>query len=334
MTNFYTKAGVDIKKAEVSLASVNKLIKSTQTKSVITPENGFAAIYEIGRNQVLGAATDGVGTKLDIAITMKSHRTIGIDLVAMVVNDLAVYGIEPLFFLDYLASSKIQPEVFSKIMKGIVEGCKQADCALVGGETAEMPGFYPEDKYDLAGFAVGICSKDELITGKNISPGDIVIGFASSGLHSNGFSLIRKIISDKGLNLSSDFEGQTLGRTLLTPTIIYSPLVRELKRKVGLKGLAHITGGGFSNISRILPAGAKAIINKNSWQRPAIFHYIQEEGAIDEKEMFDVFNMGIGMAAVVDESQVEAAIKVAAKRKVATFKIGHIEKGNKEVVIE
>lgn len=334
MTNSYTKAGVDIKKAEHSLTSVKKLIESTHTKSVISPNNGFAAIYELGRNLVLGAATDGVGTKLDIAIQMKKHHSIGIDLVAMVVNDLAVYGIEPLFFLDYIATSKIEPQVFAGIIKGIVQGCKQAGCALIGGETAEMPGFYPDEKYDLAGFAVGSCNKAELITGKCIEQGDIIVGFASSGLHSNGFSLVRKIIKDAGLSLSSDFDGQSLGEALLSPTVIYSPLVSSLKMEINLKGLAHITGGGFSNISRVLPVGTKAVIKNNSWGIPAIFSLIKEKGVLTENEMFDVFNMGVGMVAIVNQDEVESVIKMAAKEKISAHRIGKVEKGNKEVEIE
>ena len=334
MVESYSKAGVDIKKAENALSATKDLILSTHNKAVISPENGFAALYEINDKQVIASATDGVGTKLDIAISMKNHSTIGIDLVAMVVNDLAVYGIKPLFFLDYLATSKLEPEVFSEIIKGIVEGCKQAGCALIGGETAEMPGFYPDKKYDLAGFAIGLANKDELITGKDIEPSDVIIGFSSSGLHSNGFSLVRKIIKDKDLSLDSEFDGSSLGKTLLEPTLIYSSLVEELKQKTTLKGLAHITGGGFKNIERILPDAMAAFISKDSWQRPAIIDFLKEQGEIDEAELFDIFNMGVGMVAVAAESEAEKIMGVADGKGLAAFKIGRIKKGNKEVSVE
>lgn len=334
MVEAYSKAGVDIKKAKNALSATNDLILSTHNKAVISPENGFAALYEINDKQVLASATDGVGTKLDIAVGMKEHSTIGIDLVAMVVNDLAVYGIKPLFFLDYMATSKLEPDVFSEIVKGIVEGCKQAGCALIGGETAEMPGFYPDKKYDLAGFAVGLANKDELIMGKDIEPSDVIIGFASSGLHSNGFSLVRKIIKDKDISLDSEFDGSSLGKTLLEPTLIYSSLVDELKKKTILKGLAHITGGGFKNIERVLPSDTSALINKDSWQRPAVFDFLREQGDLDEAEMFDIFNMGVGMAAVAAESEAEKIIEVTDGKGLAAFKIGRIKKGNKEVSIE
>ncbi|TET52761.1 MAG: phosphoribosylformylglycinamidine cyclo-ligase [Actinobacteria bacterium] len=334
MVNSYSKAGVDTKKAENALSSVKELVTGTYNKAVISPENGFASLYQINEGQVLAAATDGVGTKLDIAIEMKSHRGVGVDLVAMVVNDIAVYGIKPLFFLDYMATSKLKPEVFSEVVEGIVDGCRQAGCVLIGGETAEMPGFYPNSKYDLAGFAVGLAEKKDLITGENIKPGDIVLGLSSSGLHSNGFSLVRKIIKDNDILLSQDFEGKKLGEVLLEPTVIYSELVQDLKDKAEVKGFAHITGGGFSNIERILPSGTKVIINKGGWEKPAIFSFIQEKGEVDSNEMFDIFNMGIGMVAIVDKSQVQAIKEVSSSHKIAAFEIGKIEKGNKEVVIE
>ncbi len=334
MVNSYSKAGVDTKKAENALSSVKELVTGTYNKAVISPENGFASLYQLNEGQVLAAATDGVGTKLDIAIEMKSHRGVGVDLVAMVVNDIAVYGIKPLFFLDYMATSKLKPEVFSEVVEGIVDGCRQAGCVLIGGETAEMPGFYPNSKYDLAAFAVGLAEKKDLITGENIKPGDIVLGLSSSGLHSNGFSLVRKIIKDNDILLSQDFEGKKLGEVLLEPTVIYSELVQDLKDKAEVKGFAHITGGGFSNIERILPSGTKVIINKGGWEKPAIFSFIQEKGEVDSNEMFDIFNMGIGMVAIVDKSQVQAIKEVSSSHKIAAFEIGKIEKGNKEVVIE
>ncbi len=334
MANSYSKAGVDVKKVEDALSSVKELITGTYNKAVISPENGFASLYQINEGQVLAAATDGVGTKLDIAIEMTRHRGVGVDLVAMVVNDIAVYGIKPLFFLDYMATSKLKPEVFSEVVKGIVDGCRQAGCVLIGGETAEMPGFYPNGKYDLAGFAVGLAEKKDLITGENIKSDDIVLGLSSSGLHSNGFSLVRKIIKDNDILLSQDFEGKKLGEVLLKPTVIYSELAQDLKDKVEVKGFAHITGGGFSNIERILPSGTKAIINKGGWKKPAIFSFIQEKGEVDPDEMFDIFNMGIGMVAIVDKSQVQVIKEVSSSHKIAAFEIGKIEEGNKEVTVE
>lgn len=334
MTNSYIKAGVDINKAEKSLASVKKLILSTQNKSVISPDNGFAALYQISENQVLAAATDGVGTKLDIAIRMKNHITIGIDLVAMVVNDLAVYGVKPLFFLDYLATSNLEPSLFEEIIKGIVEGCRQADCALIGGETAEMPGFYPPGKYDLAGFAVGLAKKTDLILGENIQVGDVVIGLASSGLHSNGFSLVRKIIDDNNLSLSMKIGDSTLGQALLEPTRIYTSIIQKLIEKTHIKGIAHITGGGFANICRILPNNVNVVIERKSWPKPAIFDFLQEKGRLDREEMFDIFNMGIGMAAVVEESEAKNLIELAKQNGTKAYIIGEIKSDNKEVIVE
>ncbi len=332
--NSYSKAGVDVKKAEDALVSVKNLILSTYNKAVISPENGFAALYEIANGQVLASATDGVGTKLDIAISMRKHSTIGIDLVAMIINDLAVYGIKPLFFLDYLATSKIEPEIFAEVVQGIVDGCNQAGCVLIGGETAEMPGFYPDDKYDLAGFAVGLANKDDVITGSNIAPGDIVIGLASSGLHSNGYSLVRKIINDNNLLFTQSFKDRTLGEALLEPTIIYSSLIQAIISKAHIKGAAHITGGGFANISRVLPSGVKVTIEKDSWPRPDIYPFIQQQGKLEEAEMFDIFNMGIGMVLVAEKDAAEKILNVAKDNNHKAYVIGKVEAGNKEVVVE
>lgn len=334
MVEAYSKAGVDVKKAENALAAAKELILRTHSKAVISPDNGFAALYEINDEQVLASATDGVGTKLDIAISTNDHSTIGIDLVAMVVNDLAVYGVRPLFFLDYMATSKLDPAVFSEIVKGIATGCKQAGCALIGGETAEMPGFYPDKKYDLAGFAVGLAKKEELIMGEHIKPSDAIVGLASSGLHSNGFSLVRKIIKDKGLSLQSEFEDSTLAKVLLEPTIIYSKAVEKIKQEADIKGFAHITGGGFENISRILPPQRTAVIQKESWQRPKIFDFLKEQGDVKVEEMYEIFNMGIGMIGVVEGSQVENMIEASEKAGIKAYKIGRVEPGKVEVVIE
>lgn len=333
MVNSYSKAGVDVKKAEGALLTVKNLIQSTHKGQVISVENGFAALYLLDNGLVLASATDGVGTKLEIAIEMNKHSSIGIDLVAMVVNDLAVYGIQPLFFLDYLATSKLEPDIFTHIVEGIVNGCKQAGCALIGGETAEMPGFYPDKKYDLAGFAVGAANKNDLITGEHISSGDVVIGLASSGLHSNGYSLARKIIKENKLSLNMAFSDSTLGEILLKPTVIYTAFVQKAKGSIAIKGLAHITGGGFWNIARVLPDNVKVMIQRDSWPIPPIYDYLKEEGNLEEQEMYDIFNMGIGMVAIVKEAEAQNIIEIAKQNDINAFIIGNIKSGNKKVIV-
>jgi phosphoribosylformylglycinamidine cyclo-ligase len=268
---------------------------------------GFAGLFSLNltkyKNPVLVSATDGVGTKLKIAFSMDKHETVGIDLVAMSVNDIVVLGAEPLFFLDYLATGKLQREKMQKLITGIAAGCKDAGCSLLGGETAEMPGFYNRDEYDLAGFAVGVVEKNEIIDGSKIRTGDTIIGFASSGLHSNGFSLVRKIIFEElKLDLNTKIKGldKSLGEELLSPTRIYVQTILTLLKDIKLNGLAHITGGGLTeNIPRILPSNCKALINKDAWDKPPIFRFLQDKGGITDDEMFKVFNNGIGMAAVI-----------------------------------
>ena len=302
----YKKAGVNIAAGEEVVQSIKAMVRTTFRPEVLTDIGGFAGFFRPNlhafKDPVFAAATDGVGTKLKIAFMLEKHDTVGIDAVAMCVNDLIVQGAEPLFFLDYLAVGKLDVDRATEIIGGVAEGCRRAGCALLGGETAEMPGFYPPGEYDLAGFAVGIAEKENIITGEHIAPGDILIGVASSGLHSNGFSLVRKVLLEHaGLSLDQFLPelGCTLGEELLKPTIIYVPLILPLLRRYELKGIAHITGGGLElNLPRILPAGVKALLRKKSWEIPPVFSLIQKYGHVEEREMFRTFNMGIGMVLV------------------------------------
>lgn len=307
----YKGAGVDIDKANLFVEKIKPLIKTTFRKEVMSGIGGFGALFRLDvekfKNPILVSSTDGVGTKLKVAQSMNKHDTVGIDLVAMSVNDVIVQGAEPLFFLDYIATGKIGLEQSVQIIQGIVRGCQEAGCALIGGETAEMPGFYAENEYDLAGFCVGVVEADKLIDGAAISVGDRIIGLASSGLHSNGFSLARKVLFDDGrLNVHDSVPGldESIGMELLRPTKIYVKSLLKLLKAFNIKGLAHITGGGFlDNIPRILPAPCCAVIRKDAWEIPAIFHVIREMGRIEDQEMFRVFNMGIGMIVIVSEKE-------------------------------
>ena len=309
----YKDAGVDIKEGERLVESIKPIVKETFRPEVMKGIGGFAGLFSLDltnyKNPVLVSATDGVGTKLKIAFSMDKHETVGIDLVAMSVNDIVVLGAEPLFFLDYLATGKLQREKMEKLIVGIAAGCKDAGCSLLGGETAEMPGFYNKGEYDLAGFAVGVVEKNEIIDGSKIRTGDTIIGFASSGLHSNGFSLVRKIIFEElKLDLNTKIKGldKSLGEELLSPTRIYVQTILTLLKDIKLNGLAHITGGGLTeNIPRILPSNCKAIINKDAWDKPPIFRFLQDKGGITDDEMFKVFNNGIGMAAVIRSNVAE-----------------------------
>jgi phosphoribosylformylglycinamidine cyclo-ligase len=274
---------------------------------VIGGLGGFGGMFDLSslnlKEPVLVSGTDGVGTKLMIAFWMDKHDSIGIDAVAMCVNDIVVQGAEPLFFLDYIACGKAEPEKIEAIVKGIAEGCEQAGCALIGGETAEMPGLYSENEYDLAGFTVGACEKSQLITGENIKPGDVLIGLASSGIHSNGYSLVRKVFNNWSLTEYVDELGSSLGEELLKPTKIYVKPVLSALKKFEVKGMAHITGGGFiENIPRMLPNGLGAAIYEKSWEIPPIFNLITTVGQIDQQEMYNIFNMGIGMVMAVDKN--------------------------------
>ena len=304
MSDAYRAAGVDVEKGYEAVERMKKHIAKTKRSEVLGGIGSFAGLFELTSfkydQPVLVSGTDGVGTKLKLAFEMDKHDTIGIDVVAMCVNDIVAQGAEPLFFLDYIACGKNDPAVIEQIVAGISEGCVQAGAALVGGETAEMPGMYQDDEYDLAGFTVGIADKPKLITGEKIAACDVVIGLASSGVHSNGFSLVRKIVAD--LDLAKTYEGfdRSLGGALLEPTRIYAKQVKAVLQEVTVKGISHITGGGFyENLPRVLPAGLGVEIDRASWDVPHIFNFLQKTGKVTDRDMFGVFNMGIGLALVV-----------------------------------
>ena len=329
----YRRAGVDIDKGDALVQRIKKMVGNNFHSGVLTEIGGFAGFFQPGwqryREPVLSASADGVGTKLKIAVLLGKHNTVGIDLVAMCVNDLLVQGADPLFFLDYLAVGKLDVDQAAEILSGVIEGCRQAGCALLGGETAEMPGFYPPGEYDLAGFAVGMAEKEGLITGNNIAPGDIVIGLASSGLHSNGYSLVRKVLFEHAnldpFGIYSPL-AKSLGEELLKPTIIYVPLIQPLLTQYPIRGIAHITGGGVElNLLRILPPGTQAVIKKSSWDMPAIFELVRERGNVEEQEMFRTFNMGIGMILVVHEGVAESVGQFIREKGWLSWIIGHIE---------
>ena len=309
----YSEAGVDIDKGNELVSRIKKIVAPTFGRGVLTDIGGFSGLFAIGSDQyddpVLVSSTDGVGTKLNIAKLCNKHDTIGIDLVAMCVNDIAVGGAKPLFFLDYLSVGKLDIDVASDIIRGVAKGCKICKCSLIGGETAEMPGLYSEGDYDLAGFVVGIAERDKIIDGSDIRVGNQIIGIASSGLHSNGYSLVRKICFEElGLSVDSyiDEFGCTLGEELLRPTRIYSESILNLNKNFKISGLIHITGGGFiDNIPRILPQGSRAVIQYESWKIPPVFEFLKNKGNISPKEMCRTFNMGIGMVAIVEEPLLE-----------------------------
>ncbi|MBE5944291.1 MAG: phosphoribosylformylglycinamidine cyclo-ligase [Lachnospiraceae bacterium] len=336
----YKNAGVDIEAGYKSVELMKEHIKKTMREEVLTNIGGFSGAFSLEKfknmeKPTLVSGTDGVGTKLKLAFIMDKHDTIGIDCVAMCVNDIACAGGEPLFFLDYIACGKNYPEKIATIVSGVADGCAQSDAALIGGETAEMPGFYPEDEYDLAGFAVGIVDEKDLITGKDIKPGDVLVGIASSGVHSNGFSLVRKVfdMTAESLNTYYDELGKTLGEALLAPTKIYVKALRSVKEAgVTIKGCSHITGGGFyENIPRMLPEGVMASVKKDSYEVPAIFKLMAKTGNIEEQMMYNTYNMGIGMMLAVDPADVEktiAAVKAAGED---AFVVGEIKAGDKGV---
>ncbi|MEH7117566.1 phosphoribosylformylglycinamidine cyclo-ligase [Neobacillus vireti] len=305
MAKAYKEAGVNIEAGYEAVSRMKKHVQRTARAGVIGGLGGFGGMFDLSSLQlkepVLVSGTDGVGTKLMIAFWMDKHDTIGIDAVAMCVNDIVVQGAEPLFFLDYIACGKAEPEKIEAIVKGISDGCEQAGCALIGGETAEMPGLYSQNEYDLAGFTVGACEKSQLITGETIQAGDVLIGLASSGIHSNGYSLVRKVFNNWSLLDFVDELGCTLGEELLKPTKIYVKPILSALKKFPLKGMAHITGGGFiENIPRMLPEGLGAMIEEKSWPIPPVFQLISSHGQIDYEEMYNIFNMGIGMVIAVD----------------------------------
>mgnify|MGYP005884177855 FL=1 len=338
----YKKAGVDIEAGYKSVELMKEHVAKTMRPEVLTNLGGFSGAFSMEKfkgmeKPTLVSGTDGVGTKLKIAFTMDKHDTVGIDCVAMCVNDIACAGGEPLFFLDYIACGKNEPEKIAQIVKGVADGCIQSECALIGGETAEMPGFYPVEEYDLAGFAVGVVDEKDLITGKDIKAGDTLIGIASSGVHSNGFSLVRSVftITEESLNTYYDSLGKTLGEALLAPTKIYVKTLKEIKNEgVRIKGCSHITGGGFyENVPRMLPEGAHAVIKKDSYEVPPIFKMLQNDGEIEEKMMYNTFNMGIGMVLAVDSADVDkvlAAVKAAGE---TGYVIGEVKAGEKGVTV-
>ncbi|WP_099470043.1 phosphoribosylformylglycinamidine cyclo-ligase [Konateibacter massiliensis] len=338
----YKKAGVDIEAGYKSVELMKEHIKKTMRPEVLTNIGGFSGAFsmEAFKNMekpTLVSGTDGVGTKLKLAFILDKHDTIGIDCVAMCVNDIACAGGEPLFFLDYIACGKNEPEKIAMIVKGVAEGCQQSNAALIGGETAEMPGFYPEDEYDLAGFAVGVVDEKDLITGKNLQAGDVLIGIKSSGVHSNGFSLVRKVFDMTKESLNTYYEElqTTLGEALLAPTKIYVKALRGVKNAgVTIKACSHITGGGFyENVPRMLPEGKRAIINKNSYEVPAIFKMLASKGDIAEEMMYNTYNMGIGMIVAVKKEDTEktlAAIKEAGEEAMI---IGAVEDGETGVTL-
>ncbi|MGG1640369.1 phosphoribosylformylglycinamidine cyclo-ligase [Paenibacillus sp. NRS-1782] len=336
MSEAYKNAGVDIAAGNEAVERMKKHVKRTFRPEVLTDLGGFGALFGLNKDKyeepVLVSGTDGVGTKLKLAFAMDRHDTIGIDAVAMCVNDIVVGGAEPLFFLDYLACDKVVPEKIEAIVAGIAEGCHQSGCALVGGETAEMPGMYSDGEYDIAGFTVGIVDKSKIINGSSIAPGDTVIGLASSGVHSNGFSLVRKLLLEQqGYSLHDELEGLNgkLGDVLLEPTKIYVKSVLALLDKVKVKGMAHITGGGFiENIPRVLPDHVNVDIEYGAWPILPIFQLMQEKGAISNKDMFTTFNMGIGMVIVVDAEHAQTALEVLKEKGEAAYVIGKVTEGS------
>jgi phosphoribosylformylglycinamidine cyclo-ligase len=335
----YRDAGVDIDAGDELIERIKPLVRRSQRPEVLAGIGGFGALVElpVGRfkRPVLVSGTDGVGTKLRLAIDAHRHDTIGIDLVAMCANDVVVQGAEPLFFLDYYATGKLKVDVAEAVIRGIVEGCTQAGAALVGGETAEMPGIYYGDDYDLAGFCVGVVEKDAIIDGRSVAAGDAVIGLSSSGPHSNGYSLIRKIIALSGVDLGSDLEGQPLVERLLAPTRIYVKSLLELIRTVPVRGLAHITGGGLTdNIPRVLPDGLEVVLGRRFWHRDPVFDWLQRQGRIEQTEMYRTFNCGIGMVAIVPHDQADAAISLLKSRGETAQLIGEVRTGGHGVVIE
>lgn len=313
----YEQAGVNIEAGYEAVKRMKSHVERTNRLGVMGAIGSFGGMFDLSslnyKEPVLISGTDGVGTKLKLAFMADKHDTIGIDCVAMCVNDIAAQGAEPLYFLDYIAAGKLVPEKVEQIIKGVADGCVQAGCALIGGETAEMPGMYDENEYDIAGFAVGACEKKDLITGESIKQGDVLIGLASSGIHSNGYSLVRKIFFEKAkMNVDDYVEelGSTLGEELLRPTKIYVSSILAAMKKFEIKGLAHITGGGFiENIPRTLPKGLGAAIHENSWEMPAIFPLMETIGELKREEMYNVFNMGIGMVAVVEEKIAQDAVQ-------------------------
>ncbi|NBJ91663.1 phosphoribosylformylglycinamidine cyclo-ligase [Parablautia muri] len=338
----YKKAGVDIEAGYRSVELMKEYVKETTRPEVLGGLGGFSGAFSLSsikdmEKPTLVSGTDGVGTKLKLAFLMDKHDTVGIDCVAMCVNDIACAGGEPLFFLDYIACGRNYPEKIASIVKGVAKGCKMAGAALIGGETAEHPGLMPKEEYDLAGFAVGLADEKELITGADIKPGDVLVGIASSGVHSNGFSLIRQVFEMTKESLETYYEviGMTLGEALITPTKIYVKALKSIKDAgITIKGCSHITGGGFyENIPRMLPEGVRAFIEKDSYPIPAIFGLLQKKGSIDEQIMYNTYNMGLGMVIALDPGDVEGAVKAIEAAGEKAYVVGKMQAGEKGVTI-
>jgi phosphoribosylformylglycinamidine cyclo-ligase len=334
----YKNAGVDIEKGDAFVQAIKPMVESTFRPEVLTKIGGFAGCVSLNleryKKPILVSSTDGVGTKLKIAFSMNRHDTVGIDLVAMCVNDIVVSGAKPLFLLDYFATSKLDPEKSTKVVSGIVKGCIEAECSLIGGETAEMPGFYKGGEYDLAGFAVGIVEDSQVIDGSGVTVGDKLIGIASSGLHSNGYSLVRKLLLDQlKMDLQNRVEeiGEVLGEELLRPTRIYVKTVLNLARDFNIVGIAHITGGGITgNLPRIIPKGCKAIVQKGAWDIPPIFSFLKEKGNISEEEMLRTFNNGVGMILIVRSREVDDILARLRSLGEKAFIIGEVGRAERE----
>ena len=338
----YKKAGVDIEAGYRSVELMKEYVKETARPEVLGGLGGFSGAFSLSaiknmEKPTLVSGTDGVGTKIKLAFLMDQHDTVGIDCVAMCVNDIVCAGGEPLFFLDYIACGKNYPEKIAAIVKGVAEGCKQAGAALIGGETAEHPGLMPEEEYDLAGFAVGVIDEKDLITGENIKPGDVLVGIASSGVHSNGFSLIRKVfeMTKESLDTYYDELGKTLGEALIEPTKIYVKALKSIKEAgITIKGCSHITGGGFyENIPRMLPEGVSAMVKKDSYPVPPIFRLIQEKGNIEEQMMYNTYNMGLGMVLAFDPEDADQAIAAIKAAGETAYVVGKAKAGEKGVTI-
>jgi phosphoribosylformylglycinamidine cyclo-ligase len=328
MSLTYKDAGVDIDAGDALVEAIKPLAKKTMREGVLAGIGGFGALFEISKKYkepVLVSGTDGVGTKLKLAFDWNKHDTVGIDLVAMSVNDILVQGAEPLFFLDYFACGKLDVATATQVVGGVAKGCELSGCALIGGETAEMPGMYPAGEYDLAGFAVGAVEKSKIITGKTIVPGDVVLGLASSGAHSNGYSLIRKIIDKAGAKPGDDFHGQPLRDVVMAPTHLYVKPMLELLEAVAVKGMAHITGGGLvENVPRVLPEHVQAVLHQDAWTLPALFAWLQQQGGVADAEMHRVFNCGIGMVVIVAAADATRAMAELTLQGETVFQIGEI----------
>lgn len=336
----YAEAGVDIDAGEREVELIKKSVQATYIPGVMGDIGGFGGLFRLkdhmGDDPILVSGTDGVGTKLRLAIEMGIHDTIGQDCVAMCVNDVLVQGAKPLFFLDYIATGKLEPELMAEIVKGVANACIESGCALLGGETAEMAGFYGKGDYDVAGFSVGIVDQKDLITGETIAPGDVILGLPSTGVHSNGYSLVRRIISDNGLSLDKVYEGldKPLGEVLLTPTRLYPKPILPVIHGTTVKGLVHITGGGFyDNIPRVLPKGTRAVLDAEKWPLLPIFPFLMKQGGVDPHEMYRTYNCGLGMLLILSRENAEKAKEILASMDEPVYEVGEITEGNQDVVV-